>query len=382
MRSAAPDLSSLARIAQHPGEELRPLLLLVHAQLFAAAGAGREPSACEAFAAIALGLLPLVPDDVVAEVAAILRRCPETPAAVQAALRARGASYDLHLEPEALGVENAFSPICLQPTLNSSCEDPVAPAEPGAVPSRAKEPGMVLDGRAISALVERALTRPGLAAALLRRPDLGLHDRAALFRFADAELRDRIRRELRATALPPAPQPPATEWEREEVLALAFLRDLPGLFGRLRQFLNLPADWTCDLGEAGDREIFVLALLSLGLSSAECIRVVLVLGHPTSRSVEAVFRLAQVARSTTREVALHLTGAEPARRPASARPPEAVGPRHLHPARRVSFGLRPLRPDGRSDLLTDAAAYRPGEGRAPIGRADHRSRSTTGPGRS
>ena len=86
MRSGcAPDLSDLARLAQHPGDELRPLLLRIHAQAFAAASS-RDEAMCGNFATLALGLIPLVTDDVLADTAALLRTIDGVPPGVTAAL--------------------------------------------------------------------------------------------------------------------------------------------------------------------------------------------------------------------------------------------------------------------------------------------------------
>lgn len=89
MRSdAVPDLFSLAQMARSLHADLRPMLLRTHTQTFAAAR-NRDPRAARDFEAIALGLIPLVTDDVLAETDAMLRRVADAPASVTSALAAR-----------------------------------------------------------------------------------------------------------------------------------------------------------------------------------------------------------------------------------------------------------------------------------------------------
>ena len=63
-RSEWPDLSCLASLGRNQDLDVRPVLLRVHTDLFAAA-ASRDRATVEAFEALALGFLPVV-DDVTA----------------------------------------------------------------------------------------------------------------------------------------------------------------------------------------------------------------------------------------------------------------------------------------------------------------------------
>ena len=73
-----PDLAGLAMLARKGDPELRPVLLTLHTREFVSA-ASRDRRTVSTYEALALGLIPLVPDDVIADVAAMLRNVAEAP---------------------------------------------------------------------------------------------------------------------------------------------------------------------------------------------------------------------------------------------------------------------------------------------------------------
>src|SRR5829696_8901988 len=87
--SALPDLSGLVALAREQKLDLRPILLRVQTDLFAAAP-NRDQGTIAAFEALALGFLAVVNDDTAAIVARKLAPLADTPPRVVEALLARG----------------------------------------------------------------------------------------------------------------------------------------------------------------------------------------------------------------------------------------------------------------------------------------------------
>lgn len=374
----AHDLSSLARLAQNPHGELWPLLLRVQTQLFVSSP-HRDGAASASYETLALGLIPLVPDDVLVDVSALLRDVAEAPTAIMTALTSR-------LRREAEAAPTADAELCSapgpagRPDLGRDEIRGLADQADGDVDlALALNRAIVLDGRALAVLVERASTSPGLAAALLRRPEMSVFDRAALYRFADREARDEIRTELSPglALFPAARTAPLPPGRRDDVVRAAESGDLQAVFAALASDPNLDPAWRHDLD--ADAELLVLALRASGVSAPDCIRAVLALGTCVSRSVAAVFRLADIARSTPLAVAAYLTGCGRLA-PRSASGP-ASEPRPSERGRSAQSARGHLAADGRVQPVSAPSPDRAGSGRDTSARAGHRSRSTTGPGR-
>lgn len=324
MQSAAsPDLSNLAHLAQHPDAELRPLLLRVQAQAFAEARR-RDAATVKAFEALALGLIPLVTDDVLSVTSALLRSVPETPASVLSALTARLVrSLDEGRRP---GGEPEHEE-----------EQASSPAEIAGDPDR------VLDGRLLAHLVDEARDNAALAALLLARPEPSALDRAALYRHADEAGRARIRDDLKSASplwMQPA-RAPAPERMRALVLRAAEIGDVIGLQRLTAWHLGLAPEGRFDLVTEPGRELFVCTLLAFGFQPAECIRIVLSADTAMSRSVSTVFGLASLARSTPVWVANVLAGCHRAHASAAR-----AGEAHADRPQAVAGHLRA---DGRVD---------------------------------
>jgi hypothetical protein len=349
-----PDLAGLAMLARNGDRELRPVLLTLHTREFVSA-AQRDRRIVATYEALALGLIPLVPDDVVADVSAMLRHVPETPARVVELLTARRNARSLP-DPLQLAASAALT--------TTGVAELVTLAEPRIDLALASNLAVMLDARARSTLVGRALRDRALARALLARSELSAGERAALFPFAeDAATRDSIREELeRATGVAAPNLPSLSEWRRTRLLRAATKADLPGLLAELGKALGRSPTPAWQLDEPVEAELFALALVAAGLAVEDCVRVLLTADRRIAASVPAVFRLRQVCRTTSRAAAWRILGANEAPRKsrptasASARPKTAEGARAL----------------SASDPVRTAQA-RPAS--VPAGR---RSRSTTG----
>ena len=369
-RPPAPDLSSLARLAQHPGAELRPLLLRVHTQLYLAADR-QDLSAASGFEILALGLIPLVDDDVVSEIANLVRSRADLPEAVATALAAR-----LTIALPAPVATQLAAPQELAPPQDAAQHEPIQPHEGDLALGRSD--ATPLDAGALATLVDRARRNPELALALLARPDLDLLDRAALYRFGMPEERAELRSKL-ATLHPVSPRPArriiSTD-DRSRLIELAERGALDRLLGLLDDLLHRDTPLTDGIVTEGDFELLGLALVAVGLDTDDIIRVALSLRLPLSRSVSSVFGLAETIRSTPRDVALRLAGAG-----------QAAAPNDLSAARSAmrgsdvgrarSWASGSLREDGRRDPIVSPRADRL-PGRDSSGLADRRSISTTG----
>lgn len=316
-----PDHGSLALLAQNQATELRPLLLRVHVRNFADAPR-RDPVMVASFEAIALGLIPLVPDDVLADAAAMLRDAGDVPAAVRILLEERLGREDRagSADPSAM---DETSTTASDPDLESALDT-----------------GCRLEPSTLSRLVDRAARNPELALVLLERPEPTPFDRAALYRHANDETRASIRRNLHLTLSGAhIPAPTAMGHAAREVLEAAERGDARGVIDALAARLGVdPTPF--DLDRPAGQELVLFAMIAIGLNDAECVRALLRLDQPLSRSVEVVFRLAALARETPRAVAAFLVGHErvaPARQlPPDTSPHRAAGT---------------LRADGRADPI-------------------------------
>lgn len=289
------DLTSLAVLAQSRDSDLRPALLRAQTDLFVEGP--RDPAAVATYEALALGLIPLVGDEVLLATATALLAVPEAPRAVLAALAQRlsGAS------PDSRGGDLAL----------------------------ARDRSRVLDGHLLDGLVERARRDKDLAFALLARPELSLFQRAELYRFAPERERAALRDEL-ARRLPHGATPRfAVPAEIRPLLTGAIDgRQVARVLARVGFGPSLEAVEAGLAGRVAEQELFALALLALGLGPDECTRVILTLDPAVSHSVDCVLHLARLVRATPPQVATFLAASDSAFDASAARP-EA----HPHPRR-------------------------------------------------
>lgn len=344
------DQAGFATLARQRDREIRPTLLRLQAQAFAEAPV-RDRRACETFEALACGLLPLVPDAVVAEIATILARVPETPAPLRRLLAERLSAP----APVRAARDPALDRAALPPLLATDRRD----VDLALAANRA----VALDARAIAVLVERGRRDGDLARLLLDRPEPGALDRAALYLHADRPRREAIRLALaRAAAVSSPSLPRPTSAGRARLLACAAAGDWAGLLAAIGTALAIaPApDWPRDREAA--RELAVLCLGLLGLDAAD--RLASIAAVAPALGPDEPARLAQLGGVPVGIAAL-LVGAGTAPPVSRPRPAPAGTARDDGEDRRPRRGAtaRPARAEGTSD--------RPGR----------RSRSTTGPDR-
>ena len=209
--SALADLSGLVALAHEQSLDLRPVLLRVQTDLFAAAP-NRDQQTIDAFEALALGFLAVVDDDTAGIVARKLAPLADTPQRVIEALLARGGQGRQAVIQEmprlprmvaaaALADEPALAPVLAARTDLDAATlvELLGRGEDAVDLAIARNRSMVL-GRALHHLVERGRERPHLAAALLAREDLSVSDEAALYIHADAPRRAGSRERLETHA--------------------------------------------------------------------------------------------------------------------------------------------------------------------------------------
>ncbi len=359
IRPAEPDIAELATIAARRGRGLRPALLRLHAQAFASA-TRRDRRTIQTFEALASGLIPLVPPEMLAEIADILLPVDQTPPGIMDLLVARMSGRGRDDPSQA-----ASRPGLDQATAMSLC----ALLRPDVDLALARNPHLRIDGHLLEELVGRAAPDCGpLALALLARAEPGLLHRATLYRAADAPTRAKIREGLTLRLAVSAALPPrqVSAARRTRILKHAVRRDLPSLLAEVGRGLKMPAPpaWrTSDILEA---ELLALALTALGLPHADCERVFLTVDPDQAHSVAYVFRLAGICRTTDPAVAAHVLGLGTAPRRSARLAGTEARPRLAGTKARAASATPALR------------TRRPGA-TVPDGR---RSRSTKGPGRS
>lgn len=280
------DLSSLAALAQTRGGDLRPVLLQAQTDLFI--NGRRDPEAIATYETLALGLIPLVDRAKLAAIAEALAPIAETPAAVRNAV-----ARELGRMPAR------FS--------ESLADDPVADPDLTV----AQDPDIVLDGHRLGGLVDRARAEPALAHALLARTEPTVFDRAALYRFATRPQRAAIRDDLvRRLPSGSTPRLALSAEIREQLLAAPDAARTAITLAGLGIGPTAEAAASGLVGQEVEQELFALALVALGLTPDECIRLFLTLDRSIAHSVAAIMHLAGIVRTTGQAVATYLAASE------------------------------------------------------------------------
>ncbi|HEY8565904.1 MAG TPA: hypothetical protein VIL65_10415 [Beijerinckiaceae bacterium] len=342
------DLSGLAQLAADPTLDMRPVLLRVQTDLFAAAPA-RDRATVEAYEALALGLLPIVEDEVVAAVARRLAPLPEAPMRVLSAFLRRGGearaavialspALPPEIDPDRLVLRGGVDALAL------AARADLSPARIAALLDRtdptldralASSPHPLPDD-ALARLTDRARRRPDLATLLLGRSDLSLADEAALYLHATPDRRETIVARLGASALH-APIPPrAAPSLAEDLAACLKARGLSGFETCLAASLGSGGALPLQQDGTNVPDLLALTLTAAGLADDQIVRLFLLRGDEVSRSAPEVFRLAALVRATPRPVAIRLVEAILGHRlgltPAGARHAPYLAPQTL-PAR-------------------------------------------------
>lgn len=266
------DLIRLSRLAGRGEIGVEPLVLRVQADLYASV-ATHDPASMHAFEALALALIPKVDDETLAYVAGVLGALPDTPPAILDAIRARVEATTSLQKPE--------------PILDN-------------------HPALALGGHPLQALVDRAGREPDLARTLLASAELPPLEAARLYLFADQAQRAEIRATLAGAGMAGRRPMRLRRLARDVVdglLEAAENTDAQAFGTRLADCLALgrPTLWAFHQSER--RDLLALAVSAIGLCEEDAIRIFLTLDPEIARSVEAVFGLVELFRSTPRSVA-------------------------------------------------------------------------------
>lgn len=296
LRTIEDDLSGLAMMARACVGDLRPLVLRVQTESFVAAPLA-DRTLVQSYEALALGLIPLVSDEVVAEVEQLLQGADRTPTSIAAALALRLRAR----RPRGMTTTPAKEQSHIVLDRNQIAEL-VARDRPAIDLALAEDRRLVIDGYALHELVSRARSRGELARALLARAELTVFDRAALYRHADEGSRDEIRQGLERSPLGTS-GPDHDSQRRNRILDAADRGDLEGVADELAAALNLKAALRWRLASPADKEVFAAALLAAGLSASDSLRVCLMLPTPVASPSAALLRLARVIRTMSPVVA-------------------------------------------------------------------------------
>ncbi|MGY2049983.1 DUF2336 domain-containing protein [Methylobacterium sp. JK268] len=356
---ALPDLSGLLELAQHRRLDMKPVLLRVQSDLFRTAPA-RDPGTIRAFEALACGLIPGVDAATAALVAQKLAPLPDTPESVLQLLAAHGG--------EARDAVLRLSPVLSAALLDAAGNGPALDAviagrgdlsraviddltlrdDPAVDLALAGNPAARLDGPALERLVGRARGRPDLAARLVARDDLPPADLAPLYLAAEPPRRRAIRESVASRAALRPLSRPAPRGLGEALKTLALRGERGRAEAEIADALGFgPTAW--NFAAPGRHDLLALALRAAGLGEEEAVFLFLRLDPVLGRSVEAVFALTEVFRTTlpatARDLLAAILGTEPAERVAG---PEQHRPHHgpsspiLRPA---APALRPVLPE-------------------------------------
>lgn len=314
----APDLSGLIELSRVEHLDLKPVILRVQTDLFVS-GAVRDRAAVQAYESLAGGLIPIVDDDTVETVARKLAGHPETPESILVQLAARGGiprdvvvaqapRLSAAVMAAALGDGAALgSALAARTDLSrATLAELSARGEPAIDLALAANPHLALPGDVLRGLVGRARQSPDRARALLARPDLAPADLAPLFLFADAAQREAITRAVGATAAL-RPCPPAPREAGAILTGFSGRGDIAGFVAALGDLLGLPKGFLAKAPDAFLRyDLLTLALRAAGLHEEEAVYVFLTLNETVARSVDRVFDLVRLFRTTPRPAARDL----------------------------------------------------------------------------
>lgn len=314
--AGAPDLSGLIELSRDPQLDLKPVILRVQTDLFLAAPV-RDREALEAFESLSTGLIPTVDDDTVALVAQKLAPFAETPDGVLVALASRGG--------ESGKTVLAFAPNLTQPMVEAALLAGVdveaaidlraahlraqAADNEAADQALARNPEVRINHATLNRLIHRARTDQALAGVLLARPDLAPRDLAPLWLHADAHQRGKIEEAVAATAGLRS-IPPASRTIGAALKALSSGGDVRGFAAALADELGLAATFLTSAPDPASRyDLLTLALRAADLREEDAIHIFLTLNDVVACSVERVFALVALFRTTTRPTARELIAA-------------------------------------------------------------------------
>lgn len=311
-----PDLSGLIELSRDPQLDLKPVVLRVQTDLFLAAPI-RDRAVLEAFGALATGLVPTVDEETAIIVARKLGPCADTPESVLIRLAERGGDV-----AEALIETGATLPPAVLEAVRKAGIDiamPSADKEDSAKasapePEEAGEPEFSMDDDSVrkpsvADQIRAARTDADRAWSLLARADVSNSDLAPLWLHAENHQRAAIRDAVEATAAL-RPCPPAPRDLPTVLTGLAAERDIAGFVAALSKGVGLPSTFLAAAPDAITRyDLLTLALRAADMRDSEAIYVFLTLNDTVAKSVNRVFQLASLFRSTSRAAARDLLSA-------------------------------------------------------------------------
>ena len=317
----APDLSGLIELSRVEHLDLKPVILRVQTDLFVSSEV-RDSRTLEAFESLAGGLIPIVDLDTARTVARKLAPLPGTPASILARLAARGGEIRDIVIAEAPFLTADVIEAALEdggdlgPALAGRADlsrnvlaDLAARGLPGIDRALAGNLGVTLRGDILRHLVGRARKDADLAAEILGRSDLAPADLAPLFLFASETQREAIAGAVAATAAL-RPCPPAPREAGAILTGFSGRRDVAGFVGALSDLLGLPKGFLGTVPDPSRRyDLLTLALRAAGLQEEEAVYVFLTLNEGVARSVDRVFSLVKLFRTTGRPAARDLIAA-------------------------------------------------------------------------
>jgi uncharacterized protein (DUF2336 family) len=314
------ELAHLARLARDGGLDLSQVSLRVKADLLLS-----QPNPpiedLAAFTEMAKTLIPVVDEATAVILARKLAAWRYAPAAVIAALAARGGAVLVALLRHGMTLGDAETESLAE---HADAEIALALAErPGLsamaaliLLDRGERPtdlallanaGVTLPRAALDLCLARARDDAAYAPALLARPDLSNADLAPLFAQAGPERRLAILESIAAReGLEPQERRPAV---RTEVMAgwLATAGGDPaGAFGAIAEHFGGGAELAEALAADRSRDLAALALVAAGASVEDATRFLIRLGDETAHSVDRIFALVALMRATRPNVASRL----------------------------------------------------------------------------
>lgn len=346
------DLPSFLATARENGWDPRPVLLRVQTDLFCNAPA-RGPEIVASYRSIAEVMIPVVDDDTALIVAQKIAGLPETPHALREALIARGggaASACIALTPaidrnwaELVaegGDEAETAGLAARADLDAGL---LAPLLARAIPEvdlvLACNPAVELPPDFRAVLIDRSRGNERLSRALLQRKDLSARERAVFYARLDREGRKRLREALESQPGPGTTNRMLPLLRDEDVVRLvsaARSRDRDLLQLELASVSNLEVSQIAALLADESGELLALLLVGLGIEPEDGGVIFISGDDDVAHSVDAVFGLVALMRTTARSTAETIIaatcGLDPQRSVRPARHVPAMDPAVSYPA--------------------------------------------------
>jgi hypothetical protein len=355
----AKELADLARLAHEGGLDLSQVSLRVKTDLLLSAPQPQQDDLA-AFSEMATALIPTVDDATALILARKLAGWRHSPASVLLALRKRGGAVFVAMlrhglplaadEIEGLaetGDAEVLAALASRPDLTQVATLMLVERDAERLDlALIANTGTPLPREAAALLIARSRRRPAYQAGLLRRSDLSNLDLAPLFLRADPERRLAIRDSLAAhEALHPGERSaPLTAATYAEWLALAS-EDREQAFDAIARFFGGDAGFAEALRRDASRELAALALTASGTTVEEATRFLIRLGDEAAHSVERIFALVALMRSTRPAIARRLVQQIGGLAPAA---PQRRGQHQpaMDPSGTPARGAGALRPEG------------------------------------